>query len=116
MKITQKINLLITAWQLLTLLVVNTLVYFSFMKTTVNMEEQVVIQKAHDILKTNGVANSLVLHQGLLQSYMPGHSFIRITDPNSTVIDQVTSDKQLLSKIKPRFTEREESEVKPFSE
>ena len=84
MKITSKINFLITVWLLFILLIVCTIVYFLFMKTTVNMEEQVVFQKMHEILDKQYISDSMMLDKEPLHSYMPSHSFIRIVDPNFT--------------------------------
>ncbi|MBP0726841.1 HAMP domain-containing histidine kinase [Bacillus sp. RG28] len=115
MKITTKINLLITSWLLVILLLVNAIVFFFFMKTTVNMEENVLFQKAHELLDKNKIPKSLTLNQVTLQSYMSSHSFIRIVGPDSKIITEVNNYK-LLDRIQPKFTKHEESELLPFSE
>lgn len=115
MKITSKINLLITAWLFFILLIVNSLVFFLFMKTTVSMEEAVVSKKAHEILAKQKFTESFTLDEELFHSYMTSHSFIRIVGPDSKIIIQVSNDK-MLNRIKPKFTKKEESELKSFSE
>ena len=45
MKITTKINLITAAWVICVLLAVNAIVYFSFMKISVNMEGNALQQK-----------------------------------------------------------------------
>ncbi|WP_088069338.1 sensor histidine kinase [Gottfriedia luciferensis] len=115
MKITTKINLIITAWLLVILIVINGLVFYLFMKTTVNMEENTVNQKAHEILQKHIFPESLIVNKQLLYPYMSYHSYIRIIDPNSNIVTEVSNDK-LLNKIKPKFTKKEETKLIPFSE
>lgn len=50
MKITTKINLITTAWILCVLVAVNAVVFISFMKITVNMEEDILLHKAQNIV------------------------------------------------------------------
>ena len=50
MKITTKINLITTAWILCVLLAVNAVVFFSFMKITVNMEEDELTSKGEYLI------------------------------------------------------------------
>ncbi|MEH7401031.1 MULTISPECIES: sensor histidine kinase [Bacillaceae] len=115
MKITTKINLLITSWILIILILINGLVFYLFMKTTVNMEEHVVSQKAHEILKKHEIHNSLVINEEALYPFMSNHSYIRIIDPNSNIVTEISNDK-LLNRIKPKFTKKEETKLIPFSE
>ncbi|PFH88984.1 ATP-binding protein [Bacillus sp. AFS088145] len=115
MKITTKINLLITSWILIILILINGLVFYLFMKTTVNMEEHVVSQKAHEILKKHEIHNSLVINEEALYPFMSNHSYIRIIDLNSKIVTEVSNDK-LLNRIKPKFTKKEETKLIPFSE
>src|SRR3954447_11666618 len=99
MKITTKINLLTTAWMLFILVLINTVVFFLFMKTTVKMEEDMLFQKAEDILKNNDVYSSSTI-EGKLKDYLTDHSFIRIMEPKNKVIYEVTNDMKLSKKIK----------------
>jgi two-component system sensor histidine kinase ArlS len=115
MKITTKINLLITAWLVLILLVVNTIVFFSFMKMTVNMEEDLMLKKVHEILKKNPVSYSLTVDEGRLRSYLSSHSYIRLVNQDSKVITQVINESDL-NRIKPKFSKVEKSELKAFNE
>lgn len=104
MKITTKVNLFITVSLLLSLLIVNAIVFFLFMKTTVNMEAHLVSKNANAMLKKYPISESLTLDKNLLNSYMSTHSFIRIVGPDSKVIDQVSNDKTLAKKISPTFS------------
>jgi len=115
MKITTKINLLITSWILIILVLINGLVFYLFMKTTVNMEEHVVSQKAHEILKKQDIPITLKMNEEALYPFMSNHSYIRIIDPNSKIVTEISNDK-LLNRIKPRFTRNEETRLIPFSE
>ncbi|MCZ8494419.1 ATP-binding protein [Priestia megaterium] len=116
MKITTKVNLFITVSLLVSLLIVNTIVFFLFMKTTVNMEAHLVFKNANEMLKKYHISKSLTLDKNLLNSYMPSHSFIRIVGPNSTTINQVTNDKVLVQKIPPTFSTKKNFELRPFQE
>ncbi|WP_129691367.1 sensor histidine kinase [Gottfriedia acidiceleris] len=115
MKITTKINLLITSWILIILVLINGLVFYLFMKTTVNMEEHVVSQKAHEILKKQDIPITLKMNEEALYPFMSNHSYIRIIDPKSKIVTEVSNDK-LLNRIKPKFTRKEETKLIPFSE
>ncbi|PGZ93033.1 ATP-binding protein [Bacillus sp. AFS029533] len=115
MKITTKINLLITSWILIILILINGLVFYLFMKTTVNMEEHVVSQKAHEILKKQDIPITLRMNEEALYPFMSNHSYIRIIDPNSKIVTEISNDK-LLNRIKPKFTRKEETRLIPFSE
>lgn len=110
MKITTKINLLTTAWLLCILLIINIVVYFSFMKMTVNMEEEVLLQKAHDIIQELPKQNTTTSTETTLKSYLVDHSFIRIINPDSHIISQVTNDNHL-SNIEGKFSKSSESEL-----
>ncbi|SFD38424.1 ATP-binding protein [Bacillus sp. UNCCL81] len=115
MKITTKINLLITSWILIILILINGLVFYLFMKTTVNMEEHVVSQKAHEILKKQEIPITLKMNEEALYPFMSNHSYIRIIDPNSKIVIEISNDK-LLNRIKPKFTRKEVTRLIPFSE
>ncbi|ADF38616.1 sensor histidine kinase [Priestia megaterium] len=116
MKITTKVNLFITVSLLLSLLIVNAIVFFLFMKTTVNMEAHLVSKNANAMLKKYPISESLTLDKNLLNSYMSTHSFIRIVGPDSKVIDQVSNDKTLAKKISPTFSSEKDFELRPFQE
>ncbi|MBO9129465.1 ATP-binding protein [Bacillus sp. 165] len=116
MKITTKINLLTTAWILCILLIINLVVFLSFMKVTVNMEENMLFQKAHDILQELRKLNATTLPEDRLKSYLTGHSFIRIVSPNSKIIDQVINDKDLAAKIQYKFSSKSESQLRTIGE
>ncbi|HWI47690.1 MAG TPA: ATP-binding protein [Rummeliibacillus sp.] len=117
MKITTKINLLTTAWMLCILMLINFVVYFLFMKTTVNMEEDVLFQKAEDILKVidtnqNQSSNTVELK---LKDYLTDHSFIRIIQPKNKVIYEVSNDQKLLKKINGKYTKTKQAQTRLIS-
>jgi len=116
MKITTKVNLFITVSLLLSLLIANAIVFFLFMKTTVNMEAHLVSKNAKAMLKKYPISESLTLDKNLLNSYMSTHSFIRIVGSDSKVIDQVSNDKTLVKKIPPTFSSEKNFELRPFQE
>ncbi|WP_062235690.1 sensor histidine kinase [Fictibacillus sp. FJAT-27399] len=115
MKITTKINILTTAWLVFILLIMNVLVFFTFMKTIGNIEERFLIQKAHEIIKKTENQGSGVLTKDLLEVYLSDHSFIRLVDKNSVVTKQITDD-QDLAKVKAEFSPKEESELRQIGE
>ncbi len=115
MKITTKINLLITAWLVSILLVVNTIVFFSFMKMTVNMEKELLLKQAHEILEKNPVSYSLTMNKDRMKTYLSSHSYIRLVNQNSKVRSEVINEPEL-NRIKPKFSKVEESSVKAFNE
>ncbi|MFK9090189.1 sensor histidine kinase [Bacillus salipaludis] len=103
MKITTKINLITTAWILVVLIAVNAVVFFSFMKITVNMEDNALIQKAGQLIKELNQHDTPAATKAQLTPYLTPHSFIRIIQPGGKVTHQVTNDTHLAAKIKPQF-------------
>ncbi|WML24907.1 HAMP domain-containing sensor histidine kinase [Neobacillus sp. OS1-33] len=103
MKITTKINLITTAWILFMLLAVNAVVYFSFMKITVNMEDGELFQKANYLINEINKEDSPTVIKEKLTPYLTNHSFIRIVQPDSKIVSQVTNDQHLAARIKPQF-------------
>ena len=110
MRITLKINLLTTAWMLLILIVINIIVFVLFMKTTVNMEEDMVFQKAEDIVKYIQANNTPDRIKSKLKDNLTEHSYIRILQANSQVLYEVTNEKSLSEKIKGKYVDTQESE------
>ncbi|WML57294.1 ATP-binding protein [Neobacillus sp. PS2-9] len=104
MKITTKINLLTTAWMLCILILINFGVFLLFMKTTVNMEEDMLFQKAGDIVKDLNTIQSFTSMKRELEDYLTEHSYIRIMDQKNKLIYEVTNDKLLSKKIKGQST------------
>ncbi len=109
MKITTKINLITTAWIICVLVVVNIVVFYSFMNVTVNVEKKIVLQNADAILEdiNNGDSNEVIKEK--LLKYLTNGSFIRIIDHKSKIIHQVTNNKQIANKIKGKFVTRTKS-------
>jgi len=115
MKITTKINLLTTIWLLCILMLINFVVYFSFMKTTVNMEENVLFQKAEDIVKevdTNPFSSNI---EGKLTEHLTDHSYIRIIQPKNKVLYEAANDQTLLNKIKGKYTKKKQAQTRLIS-
>ena len=104
MKITTKINLLTTAWMLCILILINFVVFLLFMKTTVNMEEDMLFQKAGDIVKDYNTIQSFTSMKGELEDYLTEHSYIRIMDQKNKLNYEVTNDKLLSKKMKGQST------------
>ena len=115
MKITTKINLLTTVWMLCILMIINFVVFFLFMKTTVNMEEKVLFQKAEDILKNIDVNSSSTYVELKLKDNLTDHSYIRIIQPKNKVIHEVTNDQKLLKKIKGKYTKSKQAQTRLIS-
>ncbi|RXY98425.1 HAMP domain-containing sensor histidine kinase [Fictibacillus sp. S7] len=115
MKITTKINLLTTAWLVFILLIMNVLVFFTFMKTIGTIEERFLNQKAHEIIKRTEKKGPEELTKDLLEVYLSDHSFIRIVDKHSAVIKQITDDTELAN-VQPEFTRKEKSELRQIGE
>ncbi|WP_223592147.1 sensor histidine kinase [Neobacillus bataviensis] len=110
MKITTKINLMTTAWILCVLLAVNAIVFFSFMKITVNMENNELLQKANNLLKEMEIGEYPSELKSIFTPYLTNHSFIRTIKPDSQIAYQATNDKFLARKIKPKFVSKKETE------
>jgi two-component system, OmpR family, sensor histidine kinase ArlS len=104
MKITTKINLLTTAWMLCILILINFVVFLLFMKTTVNMEKDILFQKAGDIVKEINTTQPSNRLKGELEDYLTEHSYIRIMDQKNKLIYEVTNDKFLSKKMKGKHT------------
>src|SRR5436305_4106509 len=111
MKITTKINFLTTAWMLCIMILINTVVYFIFMKTTVNTEEDMQYQKAADLVKELSTTRSSSDIEEKLKDYLTIHSYIRIMQPKNKVIHEVTNDSLLLKKINPKYTETKQAQT-----
>lgn len=92
------------------LMIINVVVFFLFMKTTVNMEEDMLFQKAGEIIKDVNTNNSSINIESKLKDYLTNHSFIRIIDPKNSNRYEVTNDKYLTNKIKGKYTKIEESQ------
>ncbi len=104
MKITTKLTMMTTAWILCVLLAVNAVVYFSFMNITLNMENAELLQKANTLLKEINMEDPPFVMKERLTPYLTSHSYIRIIQPDSKLLSQVTNDKYLASKMKVKFT------------
>lgn len=79
------------------------------------MEEEVVFRKAHEIIEENKNPYSVALTDNLLESYLTNHSFIRIVNPHSKIVKEVTNDRYL-SNIKAKFSTKNESQLRKMRE
>jgi two-component system, OmpR family, sensor histidine kinase ArlS len=104
LKITTKINLITTAWLLCVLAIINIIVFFSFLKITVDMEKNSLLQKSTDILDEIQTVSQPASLDEHLKNYLTNHSFIRMILPNGNLISEVTNDKKLTNKIKAKYS------------
>lgn len=95
MKISTKINLLTTSWMLGILIVVNIVIFLSFMKITVSMEEKVLFQRAKDVIEELNMYGTGTNHREILKDNLTSHTLIRLILPDGTVEEQVTNDRHL---------------------
>lgn len=93
------------------MVLVNTVVYFSFMKFTINMEEAAQYQKAEDILKVIDSLDSSKESDEKLDDFLTPHSYIRIIHPNNKVIHELTNDSLLSKKIKGKYAETKQAQA-----
>jgi two-component system sensor histidine kinase ArlS len=92
------------------LIIINVVVFILFMKTTVNMEEDMLFQKAAEIINDIDINKSSNIIESQLKDYLTNHSFIRIMDPKNSNSYEVTNDLYLTNKIKGKYTKRKESQ------
>ena len=97
------------------LMLINFVVYFLFMKTTVNMEESILFQKAEEIVKNIETNPSSSYGELKLKDYLSEHSYIRIIQPKNRVVHEVTNDQKLLKKIRGKYTESKQSQTRLIS-
>lgn len=116
MKITTKINIMTSAWILCVLVAVNAIVFLSFMRITVNMEDTDLYQKADSIIKEINLGDSSEEIKEHLTPYLSMHSFIRIIQPDAKITHEVTNAEEMAEKVKPHFVGKKQSERKIISE
>jgi two-component system sensor histidine kinase ArlS len=110
MRISSKINLMTTSWILFVLLAINAIVFFSFMHLTVNIEEEGINQKVQSILQEIQKSDTSTGIEEKLAPFLTNHSFIRIINRQSQIVNEVTNDKHYAAKIKGEFSSKRESE------
>lgn len=115
MKITTKVNLLTTAWMLCIMIIINTVVFFLFMKTTVDMEKNMQYQKAVDIVEDLGDIQSSSEMETKLNEYLTSNSYIRIIDSKNTVLYEASNDSLLSKKIEGKYTETKQAQTHVIS-
>lgn len=108
MKITTKINLLTTLWMVFVLAIINILVYFLFMTTTINIEKNNLYNKSDEIIKELQLIDPTTI-ESKLKEFLSDNSFVRIVDKNNQVVMEVTNDKKLSGKIKASYTSKKVS-------
>lgn len=104
MKISTKINLLTTIWILFILIFINAIVFYLFMKTTVNVEQGALFQRTEDILSDINVNDISSVTDEKLKSNLPSHSFIRIIQPDGKIVNQATNDLAFSEMIYGKFS------------
>lgn len=109
MKITTKINLFTTAWILCILLAVNSIVFLSFMRITLNMEQGELLQRGQSIIKEIHIEDSPKVIEEKLTPYLTRHSYIRVINKQSQILNQVTNDHHMTTKIKATFSKTVET-------
>jgi signal transduction histidine kinase len=72
------------------------------------MEEDALLQKANDIIDELKSAHPEEQTE-MLKDFLTIHSYIRVVDPNGKTLAEVTNDKEITSKIKPKYTKKQES-------
>ncbi|WP_409289897.1 sensor histidine kinase [Peribacillus sp. SCS-37] len=115
MKITTKINLLTTAWMLCILLILNFVVYFLFVQTTVNMEEDLLYQKAENLLNDVDIRQPSSAIEGRMRNYLSDYSYIRIMEPENKIKLEVTNDKLALQKVAGKYTRNKQAQTRVIS-
>ncbi|MEK5173936.1 HAMP domain-containing sensor histidine kinase [Heyndrickxia sp. FSL W8-0496] len=110
MRITLKINLLTTVWMLLILMLINIVVFVLFMRSTVNMEKDMMFQKAADIIKyiQSDITSDRIENE--LKDHLTEHSYIRILQPRDRILYEVTNEEPLVKKIKGKYVSKQKSE------
>lgn len=115
MKITTKVNLLTTAWMLCIMIIINTAVFFLFMRNTVDMEKNMQYQKATDIIEDLGTIQSSGKVETILKDNLTIHSYIRIIDSKNTVLHEVSNDLLLSKKFKGKYTKTKQAQTHVIS-
>lgn len=115
MKITTKVNLLTTIWVLCIMIIINTVVFFLFMRNTVDMEKNMQYQKATDIMEDLGTIQSSSSVETILKDSLAAHSYIRIIDSKNTILHEASSDLLLSKKIKGKYTEKKQAQTHVIS-
>lgn len=80
------------------------------MKITVNMEEDILIHKAQNVIAEIHMDDTPHELNKKLTTYLTNHSFIRIIQPDSKIRGEVSSDHYLLTKFKGEFSTNQEAQ------
>lgn len=110
MRITLKINLITTAWMLLILILINIVVFILFMNSTVNMEKDLVFQRAGEIVKSIRANDKPDQIESDLKNNLTVNSYIRIIQADGQILYEVTNEKELAKKVKGKYVKKQESE------
>ena len=93
------------------MILINMVVYISFMTITINMEEDSQFQKADDLLKDiNSLSSSNDIDRKL-KSYLTDYSYIRIMQPKNKVVGEVINDSLLSKKIKAKYVDTKQAQT-----
>ncbi|WP_047152005.1 sensor histidine kinase [Aneurinibacillus tyrosinisolvens] len=110
MRLKTKLNLVTTVWLLFILILLNTTIYYLFIRITTETETDMLQRKGQEIAEklTNGQVNGKT--DNILASFLPESSIIRIVNLNRRVINEVTNDPSL-RQIEPDFNVLREWEL-----
>ena len=97
MSIKAKLSWLLISWSLLTLLIANTIIYFSYMKLTENREMDNLEEIGERLLETKDV-NDLFSPsmRPLFQSFVPDDGMIRILDKDHSIVFRAADEDAIM--------------------
>lgn len=111
MNIKNKITLLTTFWLICILIVVDLIVYFSFIQIATSNEKETLQSKMEHLLEQTTPQEIMKRdNYVLLQKYLPENAAIRVLDKNSKIINSAINDDELAI-MSPEFVSTTESEL-----
>lgn len=111
MNIKNKITLLTTFWLVCILIVVDLIVYFSFIQIATSNEKETLQSKMEHLLEQTTPQEIMKRdNYVLLQKYLPENAAIRVLDKNSKIINSAINDDELAI-MSPEFVSTTESEL-----
>jgi two-component system, OmpR family, sensor histidine kinase ArlS len=91
------------------LILINIVVFILFMKTTVNMEEDRAFQRAVDIVNNIRIGDTSDQIGRDLKYNLTANSYIRILQPDGSILYEVTNEKELVKKVKGKYVQAQEA-------
>lgn len=100
MSLKQKIVLLTTLWLVGILIVVNLIVYFSFLRLATDNEQDLLIRRAEGLLQ-KVKAIDLMNHTSneVLQNYLPDDGMIRLLDSSGKILVTLQAETDIISQV-----------------